>query len=112
MKSNNRLLLAGDIGATKTTLALFDAAVAPSPSFNQHTFQNALYPTFDDLLHEFLQQTPRKPTYVCFGVAGPVTAKAVKMTNLDWSIDADTLKAHHGFSQVFLINDLVATAIG
>lgn len=112
MKSNNRLLLAGDIGATKTTLALFDATVAPHHPFNQHTFQNALYPTFDDLLHEFLQLASRNPTDACFGVAGPVTAKTVKMTNLDWAIDADTLKAHYGFSQVFLINDLVATAIG
>ncbi len=112
MKSDSRLLLAGDIGATKTTLALFDATVDPKHPCNQRTFQNALYPTFDDLLHEYLTHSSCSATDACFGIAGPVTAKAVKMTNLNWSIDADALKARHSFSQVFLINDLVATATG
>lgn len=112
MKSDSPLLLAGDIGATKTTLALFDAQVGLRHPSNQHTFQNALYPAFDDLLHEFLTQCAHKPTDACFGVAGPVTAKAVKMTNLDWSIDAEALQARHNFSQVILVNDLVATAAG
>jgi glucokinase len=112
MESNSRHLLAGDIGATKTTLALFDGIGDPRHPSNQRTFQNALYPTFDDLLNEFLTQGLFNPSFACFGVAGPVTAQAVKMTNLSWSIDAEALKARHDFSQVFLINDLVATATG
>lgn len=113
MKSNNRRhMLAGDIGATKTTLALFDATGDSRQPSDQRTFLNALYPTFDDLLQEFLTQVSYRPSDACFGVAGPVTVTSVKMTNLNWFIDADTLKARHGFSQVFLINDLVATATG
>jgi glucokinase len=112
MKSNSRHLLAGDIGATKTTLALFDVIGDPRHPINQRTFQNTLYPSFDDILHEYLTQGFCNPTFACFGVAGHVTAKAVKMTNLNWSIVVDALKTRHGFSQVFLINDLVATATG
>lgn len=112
MKTKGCYLLAGDIGATKTTLALYDAALCPGPLLQQHTFQNKLYPSFDDLLCEFLDQGSQPPTSACFGVAGPVMANAVKMTNLNWSIEGELLQERHGFDRVFLINDLVATAMG
>lgn len=112
MKTSNRLLLAGDIGATKTTLALFDAAGFPAPPVRQQTFRNGLFAHFDDLLLEFLDQQAPAPTSACFGVAGPVNANAVKMTNLNWSIAGVALKARHGFDRVQLHNDLVATALG
>ncbi len=112
MKTNMSPLLAGDIGATKTVLALYDTADFPSPPLRQRTFQNVQFSSFDDLLLEFLEHENSCPPCGCFGVAGPVMAQAVKMTNLNWSIDAAALQARHGFEKVHLINDLVATAMG
>jgi len=112
MKPANRFLLAGDIGATKTTLALYGAAVGLGIPLRQQTFPNALFSSFDALLDKFLGQGPPAPVHACFGVAGPVTANSVRMTNLNWSIDGEELRVRHGFQQVHLINDLVATAMG
>ncbi len=106
------LLLAGDIGATKTTLALYEAAAWPGAPLRQQTLQNAGFGDFDSLLREFLGAEQPPPATVCLGVAGPVMANAVKMTNLNWLIDAAGLQAGFGFDQALLINDLVATAMG
>jgi glucokinase len=112
MKTNMRLILAGDIGATKTVLALYDAAAFPRPPLRQRTFQNVQFSSFDDLLLEFIDQGVPYPACGSFGVAGPIMDHTVKMTNLNWSIDAAALQARHGFEEVHLINDLVATAMG
>jgi glucokinase len=106
------LLLAGDLGATKTTLAVYEITDWPGPSLYQRTFPNAEYTDFDHLLGEFLEAGQSLPAHLCLGVAGPVLANAVRMTNLNWTIDASSLCDHFGFSQVKLINDLVATAAG
>jgi glucokinase len=112
MQQQNNLLLAGDIGATKTTLAVYEVATEPGSPLRQQTFQNAGYADFDILLQEFLGAKKAVPATVCLGVAGPVMANAVMMTNLNWSIDASRLQARFGFHRVELINDLVATAQG
>jgi len=112
MPTRNRILLAGDIGATKTTLALFATAAFPAPPFRQQTYRNRSFPSFDHLLTDFLTTQNPSPTLACFGVAGPVIANAVQMTNLNWSIAGHALQARHGFDRVELINDLVATALG
>lgn len=106
------LLLAGDIGATKTTLALYDPAVWPGPPQRQETYRNADAAGLPALLQAFLGQEPIRPACACFGVAGPVMANAVHMTNLHWSIDGQALEAELGCQPVVLINDLVATAMG
>jgi len=106
------LLLAGDLGATKTTLAVYQAAAWPGPPLSQQTFRNRDFAEFDHLLGEFLATGQPVPATICLGVAGPVLANAVRMTNLDWSITAAALQARFGFLRVDLINDLVATAAG
>lgn len=111
MKTTLFSLLAGDIGASKTTLALYDQLVYPGPLLQQQTFQNSQFPSFDALLDHYLGQGYRT-TFACFGIAGPIRANSVNMTNLNWSIDAKALQARHGFQEVFLINDLMATALG
>ena len=77
MQQKNNLLLAGDIGATKTTLALYEVATEPGSPLRQQTFQNAGYADFDSLLQEFLGAKKAAPATVCLGVAGPVMANAV-----------------------------------
>ncbi|MGI6656544.1 MAG: glucokinase [Desulfobulbus sp.] len=105
------VLLAGDIGATKTDLALFACDSPGTPLFRQ-TLLNADFPSFEALLHRFLAKTDPAPAWACFGVAGPVLDGRVCMTNLDWTIEAEALQQTFGWQQVRLINDLVATALG
>jgi glucokinase len=112
MQRHKALLLAGDLGATKTTLALYDAAAWPGTPLRQQTFQNRAFAEFDSLLAAFLESTQPAPTAACLGVAGPVMANAVTMTNLNWSIAAADLQTRFGVRRVDLINDLVATALG
>lgn len=109
------LLLAGDIGATKTTLALYTATIlerADSPPLRQETFQNRNFARFDDVLAVFLGAGTLLPPYACIGIAGPVLDDRAEMTNLNWQLEAQILQKRHGFTQVHLINDLVATAMG
>lgn len=103
-------LLAGDIGATKTVLALYDRFAGPPRA--QATFRNREFTGFDALLRHFLGSRPPSPVWACFGVAGPVLDDAVRMTNLDWVLSAGSLQETHGLQRVWLINDLVANAMG
>jgi glucokinase len=112
MNRQDSQLLAGDLGATKTTLALYRVADWPGPPLRQQTFRNAEFIDFDSLLNDFLVAGQPVPATVCLGVAGPILNGAVRMTNLDWLIDPALLQARFGFSQIVLINDLVATAAG
>jgi Glucokinase len=108
----NDLLLAGDLGATKTSLALYRAASWPGPPLRRQTFRNRDFTAFDNLLTAFLAGCQPMPTTICLGVAGPVLDNAVHMTNLSWSIEGATLQARFGCVRSLLINDLVATAAG
>ncbi len=103
-------LLAGDIGATKTVLALYGSF--PGPPLTQATFRNREFAGFDELLRGFVEGLTLSPAWACFGVAGPVLDEAVRMTNLDWVLATNSLRETHGFRQVWLINDLVANAMG
>lgn len=110
--TTTNLLLAGDIGGTKTTLALYRAENWPAPPVRMQTFQNHRATGPGRLITAFLEQEQTMPSLGCFGVAGPVRDGRVRMTNLDWRIDARDLARSCGLEQVVLINDLVATAMG
>ena len=109
MADREPLLLAADIGATKTALGLFAPAGRP---LAQQTVHNSGFASFDDLLAAFLAEQAAVVDCACIGVAGPVIDQAVTMTNLAWSLDAGQLVSRHGLRRVWLINDLVATALG
>ncbi len=104
------VLLAGDIGATKTVLALYEKW--PGVPCAKQSFRNADYGDFYSLLSCFLKSSSLRPVLACMGVAGPVQDNQVQMTNLKWSIDGEEMACRFGLLQVDLINDLVATAVG
>jgi glucokinase len=112
--TNNKenYILAGDIGGTKTVLGLFPTSPLPCSALHQQKFPNAEFKSLDELLGNFLTETEIIPVSACFGIAGPVVDNQAQMTNLNWFIDGRQLKKKFGFSQVTLINDLVATALG
>jgi glucokinase len=105
------MILAGDIGGTKTVLAVCDAGGGALRVVREAQFPCASYPSLEAILDEFLPG-PAELTAACFGVAGPVEAGAAKITNLPWTIDARALSARLGGIPVALLNDLQATALG
>jgi glucokinase len=121
----NALLLAGDIGATKTVLALYDindindtgdigdtgGARNDLPAA-EATFRNKEFSGLAEVISSFLAGRQEQPVRACFGVAGPVRENRVRMTNLDWDLDGSALAAQFRMEEVLLVNDLVATTAG
>ncbi len=106
-------LLVADIGATKTTMALYDSDTWPNTPLLQETYQNKQAKSFDQLIDIFIAKADQKPIYASIGIAGIVLEDhPVHMTNLDWTISGQVLKKRFNFQNVFLMNDLVATAMG
>jgi glucokinase len=123
------MILAGDIGGTKTVLALVDEAhpsATPGPHvapggpgypalqiFKETIFHGAEFPSLEAILEQFLGPADRTALVAaCFGVAGPVEDGTAHITNLPWTIDAAVLSGRLGGIPVALINDLQATALG
>ncbi len=105
------MILAGDIGGTKTLLAAFDG----DRCLVRRRYDSRAFARFDDLLDEFLGAAGLSGTAfgsACFGVAGPVLDQRASLTNLPWQIDAARLAATHGLGSVSLLNDFEAAAHG
>lgn len=111
-ESQSPLLLAGDIGGTKTTLALYDLSARFGSVLAKRTFLNSTFKTFEELVGQFLASTNVIVSKCCFGVAGPVFDNTVHMTNLNWTISAENLQKLFKCKRVDLINDLTATGLG
>lgn len=104
------MLLAGDIGGTKTDLAIISDAIGVDAAVDQKTFINADYSCLEAILEEFLDRNDCQINHAVFGVAGPVLDGQVTFTNLSWSISEEKLKNELGVKSVILLNDLVAIA--
>ena len=104
------LLLAGDVGGTKTDLAVFSPEAGVGAPLAQSTFPSARYDSLEALVHDFLSQAGLQVERASFGVAGPVVSGRAAVTNLPWVIDSARLQEALHLSSVCLINDLVAIA--
>ncbi len=104
------MLLAGDIGGTKTLLALFDPATGPRQPVAEAEFHSASYPGLDAIVREFLAREKRSAEYACFDVAGPVIDGHAQLTNLPWNVAETALGQALGLKRVTLLNDLKAVA--
>lgn len=101
------LLLAGDIGGTKTVLAL----VAPGGRVvAEATFASRDHADFDEIVRAFRHRHPAAADRVCLSVAGPVIDGRAEITNLPWLLDERRLATSLGVGSVHLTNDLQATA--
>jgi glucokinase len=103
------MLLAGDIGGTKTNLAVYSAESGPRAPLAEETFPSDAYASLEDVVSEFLARIDREISWASFGVAGPVMAGWAKITNLPWKLSEDHLEEALGFP-VRLLNDLEAIA--
>ena len=104
------MLLAGDIGGSKTTLAVVSAAAGPERPLAKATFLSAEHGSLSEVARAFLAQLDLTVERACFGVAGPVVGGRAKVTNLPWALDAADLRDELGLQSVHLVNDLEATA--
>lgn len=108
------MIIAGDIGGTKTNVALFapEGGRVGHP-LAQHSFPSARYGSLEDILTEFVRANRQATiTHACFGVAGPVVRGHIDATNLAWKVHDVKLAEAIGVPSVRLINDLEATAYG
>jgi glucokinase len=104
------MLLAGDIGGTKTLLALYAPASGARHPFAEAEFHSASYPDLDVMAREFLARQNSTADHACFDVAGPVIGGRAHLTNLPWDLDEATLRQSLGLQHVTLLNDLKAIA--
>lgn len=102
-------VIAGDIGGTKTLLRCIESA---GELALERRFDSGHYPTFDDLLREFVKVCPGRIDAACFAVAGPVLGQRAEVTNLKWVIEVGKLQATFGIPAVALVNDFYAVALG
>ncbi len=108
------MLLVGDIGGTKTHLALFEDEKSRTP-YLEKKFPSQEYPGLTEIVNEFLAIRALNGIHIrqaCFGVAGPVLDRRCKATNLPWVIDGPLLEQEAKIAHVAVINDLEANAYG
>jgi glucokinase len=107
--SEVRMLLAGDIGGTKTALALYEKSSNPANPLVQETFQSSRYDSLEAIIRKFLQSHDQyRVELAVFGVAGPVVAGKSALPNLPWVIEESNLLNTFNFETTKVINDLEA----
>lgn len=113
------LLLAGDIGGTKTILRLVErTADGEMNALYECRYPSGEFPDLVPIVQQFLTESAAKlelapqPEKACFAIAGPVVNNTAKLTNLPWVLEAHRLEQELGISRVSLINDFVAVGYG
>ncbi|MEN3977164.1 glucokinase [Emcibacter sp. SYSU 3D8] len=104
------MILAGDVGGTRTRLGLFETAGGALRLVWKHVVLNADHAGIADVLAGCEGLRGVKVDAACIGAAGPVDAGVCRMTNLDWVLDASALTATAGIGVVTVVNDLTAIA--
>ena len=110
--TGNALILAGDIGGTKTHLALFSRQGEKLKSELKRTFPSKQYPGLEPVVEEFLAGQQVSISRACFGIAGPVLDGEVKTPNLSWVVNADKIAQRFKLNSATLLNDLEAAGYG
>ncbi len=108
--------LAGDIGGTKTNLAVFDNRSGKLEPVTEATFVSKNYPGLEAVASEFLEAAegvdPKSIQSAAFGIAGPVMGDICRTPNLPWVVDAKELSRSLQVNKVKLLNDLEANGWG
>ncbi|MDR1462337.1 MAG: glucokinase [Azoarcus sp.] len=107
-----RIVLAADIGGSRARLLLARADKDGWHELHRRETPSAAHADIETLIDGFLDETGETPAAACIAVAGPLEHGCVRMTNLPWTANGERLKAHWGFSRLWLINDFAAQAYG
>jgi glucokinase len=107
------MLLAGDVGGTKTLLGLFAAEPDRPAAIEVGEFVTLDYDGLEPMIREFLgvwKVDPRTLSATCIGVGGAVTDQVARLTNVPWLVDGEAVSAILGLRRSLLVNDLEALA--
>lgn len=105
-------VLAGDVGGTKTHLAVFEVESERLETVCERTYRSGDYASLDAIINDFLDRESVTCRQACFGIAGPVQHGRAEVTNLPWIVETRALSKRFGFERAALINDLEANAWG
>jgi glucokinase len=106
------LVLAGDVGGTKTLLALAEPSGDSIRIVREALYQSPVYPGLAPIVRAFLEEGRQSVAAGCFGVPGPVLGGACRTPNLPWFLTEEALARETGLPTVRLINDFGAAAMG
>jgi glucokinase len=106
------MLLAGDVGGTKTLLGLFDRGARRPAVRATGKYETTAYASFAEILDVFRRDAGHSGPIdaAAFGVAGPVMHERARLTNAPWEVTVQEIGARLGTTRVRLLNDLEAMA--
>jgi glucokinase len=106
------MLLAGDVGGTKTLLGLYSAGAGAPVLQTERRYATLEFSGLDAMVAAFLDAAgwQGRLAAACFGVAGPVRGRTCQLTNVPWLVDADKVALRFSIGRVRLLNDVAATA--
>jgi glucokinase len=109
---NPVMLLAGDVGGTKTLLGLFESDARRPRPVATFTYATNAFQSFTAILDAFARDVERPFTIeaAAVGVAGPVVGRSARLTNISWDISAAEITSRLAVTRVALLNDLEAMA--
>jgi glucokinase len=108
---NAKLVLAGDIGGTKTNLGLFIGGGGRPRLAESKTYRSGEASGLEEVIDDFLRGVSSRISAACFGIAGPIVHGETKTTNLPWVVSEAQITNRFGWPTVRLINDLAATIL-
>lgn len=110
--NRHTMILAGDVGGTKTLIGLFQFDQRRPVPVDIRSFATTEFDGLPAIIERFYAAQPTRPQVraAAFGVAGPVIQQRAQMTNVPWSVDAAELTRTFGVARVHLLNDLESMA--
>lgn len=107
---NNKIILAGDVGGTKTLLALYECSGNHLVELKSKNYVSKDFENLEFIIRDFLSIVQITPSSAAFGIPGPVENGIIKSTNLPWIVDEKLLSEELYIPKVKIVNDLAATA--
>ena len=107
-----RIVLAADVGGTKTNMALFRREGMKFEELHSHTYASSDFNSPTEIIEDFTSRAGQSFDTISLAIAGPVYKQVVQATNLPWAISAAAIRATTDVEEVYLLNDLEANAYG
>src|SRR4030042_153767 len=111
IQKKSTVVLAGDIGGTKTSVGLFVMGKKRPEPLAVESFPSHEAPGLENIVERFLKSNHTPVSCACFGIAGPVINGRCKTTNLPWVVTETLMKTRFHWRHVRLLNDLAAAAL-
>jgi len=105
-------LLVGDVGGTKTVLAIAETEVDGIHLIAERRYASRDFASLEEVVARFFAETGGTCETAALAVAGPVQDDHSEITNLSWAVSARHLEQALDLRAVHLLNDLEAMAWG